>query len=160
MPEKDGVTLCVIGGIAFAVVLAVVTGVLWSSRSNIRQSKCDTWFGKTPEKAHPELEHENKRLHAHGFGQSQPTPPVPSVLSVPPVPAEVQSLLPDASDDLTPAHAEAKKNYGRVMPAITSQNTRTDLRVKYLPNKHDRGKIGQINLSPDADWRDEDTKTI
>jgi hypothetical protein len=154
---EDNMTLCVFGGIALAIVIAVVYGVLWSGLSRTRQTGCDTWFGKAPERAHSELEHDKKRLHAHGFGQSQPTPSVPSV---PSVPAEVQSLLPDVSDDLTPAHAEAKRNYGRVMPAITSQNTRTDLRVKYLPNKHDRGKIGAINLSPDADWRDEDTKTI
>ena len=151
---EDNMTLCVFGGIALAIVIAVVYGVLWSGLSRTRQTGCDTWFGKAPERAHSEVEHDKKRLHAHGFGQSQQTPSVPSV------PAEVQSLLPDVSDDLTPAHAEAKRNYGRVMPAITSQNTRTDLRVKYLPNKHDRGKIGAINLSPDADWRDEDTKTI
>lgn len=157
MPGKENLGWCVGSGIAFAVLLAiVVAAIMWPRRNGVRERECDTWFGKAPERAHSALEHGEKRMHGHEFGESQPVQP-PSVASVP---SEVQSLLPTVSDDLTPAHAEAKKNYGRVMPTITSQNTRTDLRVKYLPHKHDRGRIGQINLSPDADWRDEDTKTI
>ena len=157
MPGKENLGWCVGSGIAFAVLLAiVVAAIMWPRRNGSQERECDMWFGKAPERAHSAPEHGEKRMHGHEFGKSQPVQP-PSVASVP---SEVQSLLPTVSDDLTPAHAEAKKNYGRVMPTITSQNTRTDLRVKYLPNKHDRGRIGQINLSPDADWRDEDTKTI
>ena len=72
----------------------------------------------------------------------------------------VQNLLPRVSDSLSEAHAASKHAMGRVMPNITSQSTRQDIRVTHLPKPGERGNLGLTNMSPHTEWREEDVKRV